>query len=52
MRNPIDFTPKSWYDEIDRQAKADREWRIHYRIFACIFYVAFLLGIVMLLKSL
>lgn len=31
MKNPIDFTPKEWYKEMDEQAKYQR--KIRFRIF-------------------
>ena len=31
-RNPMNFTPKSHLDEIDRSARADRRWRLRFRI--------------------
>lgn len=31
MRNPIDFTPKEWYKEMDEQAKYQR--KLMFRVF-------------------
>jgi len=52
VRNPSDFTPKAWYDEMEAQAKADRAWRIRFRIWEFLAYLGFFLGMLLILKSL
>lgn len=52
VRNPSDFTPKAWYDEMDRQAKADRKYRIRHRLYEALAYLGFFIGILLILKSL
>jgi hypothetical protein len=52
MRNPIDFTPKSVYDQMDADAAYDRSKRRAYRIaFPLAFLVGFL-GALYILKHL
>lgn len=31
-KNPMDFTPKEVYKELDRQAKYDREHRFYFKV--------------------
>jgi len=52
VRNPTDFTPKAWYDEMERQAKADKAWRIRFRIWEALAYIGFFVGMLLFLKSL
>ena len=52
VRNPSDFTPKAWYDEMDRQAKAERAWRMRFRIWKALAYIGFFVGMFLILKSL
>ena len=49
---PRDFTPKAWYDEMDRQARAERSWRIRFRIWYFLAYLGFFIGMLIILKSL
>lgn len=52
VRNPSDFTPKAWYDEMEQQAKAERAWRIRFRIWEALAYLGFFIGMLLILKSL
>ena len=52
VRNPSDFTPKVWYDEMERQAKADKACRIRFRIWEALAYIGFFVGMFLILKSL
>jgi len=52
VRNPTDFTPKAWYEEMDRQAKAERTYRIRFRIWEALAYLGFFIGMFLILKSL
>jgi hypothetical protein len=52
VRNPSDFTPKAWYDEMEQQAKAGRDRRIRFRIWEAVAYLGFFIGMLLILKSL
>ena len=52
ISNSRDFTPQAWLDEIDRQAKADREYRFRLHILNALAYFGFFLGMFLFLKSL
>jgi hypothetical protein len=52
VRNPSDFTPKAWYDDMEQQAKADRSFRIRFRIWEALAYLGFFIGMLLILKSL
>ena len=52
VRNPSDYTTKVWYDEMERQAKAERAWRIRFRIWEALAYIGFFVGMFLFLKSL
>ena len=52
VRNPSDFTPKSWYAEMDAQAEQHRKWRFRQRIWMFLAYVGFFVGMFLFLKSL
>lgn len=43
MRNPIDFTHKSVYDQMDEDAAYDRRWLLAYKV--C-FVIAFICGFI------
>ena len=52
MRNPIDFTPRSYYAEIDRQAAYDRRSSFAFRVAFVLAVFLCIAGIVYVLKHL
>ena len=52
MRNPIDFTPRSHYAEIDRQAAYDRRSRFAYKVAFVLAVFLGMAGMIYVLKSL
>ena len=52
MRNPIDFTPRSHYAEIDRQAAHDRRFRFAYKVTLVLSVLIGMAGMIYVLKSL
>jgi len=52
MRNPIDFTPKSVYDQMDEDAAYHRRFRFAYRIALPLAWLAGFFGMLYILKRL
>lgn len=52
MRNPIDFTHKSVYDQMDEDARHDRQWRLAYRIAFPLAWLVGFCGMLYILKHL
>jgi hypothetical protein len=52
MRNPIDFTHKSVYDQMDADAAYHRRWRFAYKVGSIIAFFVGFLGALYILKSL
>jgi|LauGreDrversion4_2_1035121.scaffolds.fasta_scaffold161311_5 fatty acid desaturase len=52
MRNPIDFTHKSVYDQMDEEARQDRQRRLAYRIAFPLAWLAGFFGMLYFLKHL
>lgn len=52
MRNPIDLTPKSVYDQMDEDAAYHRRWRFAYRIALPLAWLAGFFGMLYILKRL
>lgn len=51
MRNPIDFTPRSYYAEIDRQAAYDRRLSFAFKVAFVLAVFLGMVGIVYLLRT-
>lgn len=52
MRNPIDFTHKSVYDQMDEDAAYHRRWRFAYKVASAIAFFVGFAGALYILKSL
>jgi hypothetical protein len=52
MRNPIDFTHKSVYEQMDNEARHDRKMRLAYRIAFPLFFLIGFFGVLYILKHL
>lgn len=52
MRNPIDFTPKSVYDQMDEDAAYHRRWRFAYKVANVIAFFGGMFGALYILKHL
>lgn len=49
-RNPIDFMPRSYYAEIDRQAAQDRRFRFAFKVAFVLAVFLGMAGLVYILK--
>jgi hypothetical protein len=52
MRNPIDFTHKSVYDQMDEDASYQRRWQFDYKVGSVIAFFIGFLGALYFLKHL
>jgi hypothetical protein len=52
MRNPIDFTHKSVYDQMDEDASYQRRWQFAYKVASVIAFFIGFLGALYILKHL
>ena len=52
MRNPIDFTHKSVYDQMDADAAYDRRFRFAYKLASAIAFFGGFFGALYILKHL
>lgn len=52
MRNPIDFTPKSVYEQMDADAAYDRRFRFAYKVAGVIAFFGGMFGALYILKHL
>jgi hypothetical protein len=52
MRNPIDFTHKSVYDQMDEDAAYQRRWQFAYKVGSVIAFFIGFIGMLLILKSL
>jgi hypothetical protein len=50
VRNPTDFTHKSVYEEMDRQAAHGRKMRTYYLVFRAASWFAFVIGFLVALR--
>lgn len=51
MRNPIDFTPKSVYEQMDADAAYHRRFRFAWKVAEIIVFFVGLIGMIYILKN-